>query len=202
MALLGKMPLKIIFGVDSQFRLETMKLNHYWNDMLVKEFEEKYISLQKEIKKQGKQMKRLKVVEHRNGHNGHTSIGGLRCMSTDHLCLTSMKVDLADIANISVLTCKDNVRFGTDVMNGNGSRGKIKTLRLLHFDDDSCFDVLNNKNVIQSLNLHKTCKNLLVQIDLTDVTLRDNSCKWRRLLNQYCKKNIIITETMLIYCWN
>ena len=74
MALLGKMPVEKMFGMDSQ--LETMKLNHYWNDsrveyfqVLVKEFEEKYISLQNDIKKQGKQMKRLKVVEHRNGHN-------------------------------------------------------------------------------------------------------------------------------------
>ena len=68
------------------------------------------------------------------------------------------------------------------------SRGKIKTLRLLNFDDNCCFDVLNNKNVIQSLNLLKSCKNLLVQIDLTDVSLRDNSCKMEKVIKSIFQK--------------
>ena len=79
-------------------------------------------------------------------------------------------IDPDDILNIRVLTCKDNARFHTqmiDVTDIDGNQGKIETLRLLHFKQYSYFDILNNISVIQSLNLHKSCKNLLLHIDLT-----------------------------------
>ena len=121
---------------------------------------------------------------HTNGNNVDTLIGGLRCMSTDHLCLTSMLIELDDIIIVQVLTCKDigRLTFGSDVMNsnhkaasGDGHRfeGTIETLRLLDFDDTSCFDILNDRKAIQLLGLDKSCKNLLVQIDISHITDAD-----------------------------
>ena len=232
---LGKMPVKIMFGIDSQ--LETLKVNHYWNSddiphyqWLVKEFEQKYISLQNEMKKQGQKIKRLKVVEHRNDDIADTSIGGLRCISTDHLCLTSMVIDLDDVINIRVLRCKDSVRFGPDIMNdnyngafgirfggvanafniardddGSRSRGQInmETLRLLNVEDNcNCwYDILNNRNVIESHNLDETARIYwyMLIIFLVPTLSVIIHVKLVMLLNQCYKKTSIIVWKMLLY---
>ena len=194
MTILGRIPLKILFGKDSQ--LETMKLNHYWNtyrieqfSAMVKKFEDNYISVQNEIKKHGQEMVKLKFVEHTNGDGIHDSIGRLRCVVTDHLCLVSMVIDFDDIINTRVLTCKDNARFGTSNDNSAGTaERKIETLRLLDFNRYSCFDILKNRNIIQSFNLDKSCKNLLMQVDTGVWTVIHNSSEIENCLKSIFEK--------------
>lgn len=133
-------------------------------------------------------MAKLKMVEHRNLGMFHKSMHRLRCLRTDHLCVSGMQIDLDDILHIRVLTCKHGVIFPDHVMSNNdntcavangkgGRRGNIETLRLLHLREGSRFDILNNVNVIQSLNLHRSCKNLFVDIDITHATLNDKLYK-------------------------
>ena len=206
MTLFSKMPVQIMFGIDSQ--LERMKLDHYWNDddmsiehyqLVMKEFEDNYNGMKDEIEKQGGKMRKLKVVEHVNSDiYDYRSINGLRCVSTDHLSLMKMSIDLEDILNIRALTCNKRVQFGHHLMNGDinhcnagdESRPNIETLRLLDFEDDLRYSlhILHNTNVIESLNLHNSCKNLLVQLDISVVGIVENSYKIDTIIESILKK--------------
>ena len=202
MGLLGKMPLKLLFGMYSQ--LQTMKfiqwssccsnyngINQY--QLSLKKFEENYNNLQNDLVNKRETTRKLKIVEHED-LDGFKSIGRLRCVSKEHLSLTCMVIDLEDILNIRVLTCKDNVQFRRNTGNSDSNparatvkgRYNIETLRLLRFTRRSCLDILNDTNVIQSLNLDQSCKNMLVQLDLSS----GNSSNMQNVIKSILEKDV------------
>ena len=76
------------------------------------EFEQKYISLKNEIEHQGKKMKKLHLVMHKNPGED-SSVGGLRHISTNHLSFrnTCMVINCCDVINVPILTCDSWVQF-------------------------------------------------------------------------------------------
>ena len=91
------------------------------------------------------------------------------------------------------LTCDDNIKF----KNINAPRNSlddnykenmnIDTLRLIDFDEGSSRDILNNKIVIDTQNLQNSLKNLLANIDTSDMD-DETLLQWQNIIESILKK--------------
>ena len=195
MALLSQIPMQILF--DHESVLETIVFDHYWNryditqyETLTMEFEQKYLSFKNEMEQHGKKIKKLRLILHQNSSQGSCMIG-LRHISANHLSFgtVAMTIKACDVIDVSTITCDSWVKFklsdedntklllqllSDEPKNINiniNSNVVIETLRLVNCA--SFMNICSDTNLIQSFNLHQTCKNLLLEIHSNCITSDD-----------------------------
>lgn len=206
MFLLDKLPIEIMFNPQIS-DLETIEeLNYYWyrNNIIhlqniMQQFVEKYLNFKKKLNQQQLQqgeelsIKKLRSVRHFNGRR--FEVNALKEIEATHVIMDSMMLDLNDNFTMEVLTCENDVEFISkwrDISINNYDddgcinciSGNIQTLRLTRFRRESNCDLCNNQNLIESFQLDKSVKNLLI-----DLTLENNiSTKWKDAIECIIKK--------------
>ena len=207
MMLLDKFPINLLFD-SNESHLNEMILDHYWNRSIetylaqyINKFEQEYLNIQRKFKQQQQQMRVLRMVKHDSLHARFD--GPIRILA-EGLQICSLTIDLnknwlSSHYNpyLRKLTCKYDIRFTNVNIKINTSDKEnmymnIETLRLINFDQDSSYDICNNKILIEILNFEKSLKNLILHIHLTDMTNQQlNQCK--NVIESILKKENLYT---------
>ena len=168
MALLNKLPLKILFDPKSQ--LQKFKIDHYLNSCgnfghlqrAIDEFETEYLELKEKYQQEGKTIKRLKVLDYSGWYAGHT-LTGPRYIEAEHLILYNLQNTFTAqnlFSTIDVLTWKRQLDISKL---GNIA---IDTIRLIDVTGYGEKDICVNDKVIEASNLHRTLANLTMNINM------------------------------------
>ena len=188
MALLNKLPLKILF--DSQSQLERFVISHYWNgtgkfghlQQAIDDFEKEYLQLKENFQQQGKKVKKLQCLECVTPAD--LRITGPRYIETQHLIMSTIHPDCplqGFLPTIDVLTC-NNAFYMPQLDKIDCCT--IDTLRLIDFREYSCSStvICINDKVIETLNLHRNLVNLTIEINL-------NASRWMKVIETIlCKQ--------------
>ena len=184
--MLDKLPIESLFD-PNESHLNEIIFNHYWNETYLKQyidkFQTQYLNVQQQLEKQGKHMRPLTCVKHLPLPAGYE---GRLYMLVKHLHVSfniNVRIDLNEDwlsphynPYLRKLTCEDDIKFKNINDNQRNrlddkykANMNIETLRLIHFHEASSIDILNNKIVIETLNLQNSLKNLMVNIDTMDM---------------------------------
>ena len=195
MALLDKLPLKILF--DPQSKFERFTISHYWNETgsgnfghlqrAIDEFEREYLELKEKYQQQGKKIKKLKCLTYSS--DGDSQITGPRYIEAEHLIMHSIKdsCPVQDLfSTIRVLTCSNYLNANTTKLNTINCN--IDTLRLINVFPYRDSDICMNEKMIQALNLHQNLVNLTLHIDMA-LTNENNIARWIKAIETIlCKQ--------------
>ena len=214
MFLLDKLPIELLFD-PNESHLNEMSFSHYWNQSderylkeYIENFEREYLNIQDKLGKQGKEMRSLTNATH---YDFDTGSEGPSYISVQHLHIISdvhhKQIDLKRNwlsqhyhPNLRKLTCEENVSFeNINMINVKQLQQRrltlenrendmnIDTLRLTRFHDDSSCDICTNQTVITTLNLQNSLKNLMLNINLTDMD-DENLNQWHNAIESIVKK--------------
>ena len=209
---LPKLAIDILFNPDES-QLEGIELDHFleqdkrWKHWM-NEFEEKYLNLRNKLQAQGKKIQTLDFINHNNNeHVDLVRVSGPRYVAAkcrlvswvtldatgknamylnNDICpalkMMTIRNDIA-ILNHNSLDTRKNKRNTTNQVNVNNQSLGIETLRIILFRLNENTILLNDKNVIESLNLHNSLKNLTLELEIAA-----NTKKWFVALRDILRK--------------
>ena len=218
------LPVDILFdGKRSQ--LEGICLDHHydglksWNQC-INTFEKNYVNFRNELKQRGEKIKTLEFVNHTNTSRHRMMITGPQYIEAKYVWFNHMTINA--VGNMSFSTYGDLYGFhsypqlkmitftnGILIKNDNVTGGccnknlNIETMRLIDFgcklNASENASICNNKQLIESWNLHNSLKNLTITISLLNnrqnFTRRDDEKiedAWKQWL--LAIKNILTKE--------
>ena len=211
--LLSLLPIEILFDPIIS-HLAILQVDHCWNyhdewRKYMNEFETKYLNFKNKLNEKGKDIRQLKSLKHDNDSCCVDEvINGPRFIESQHVCIFCSTIDCNDLMNTSTkcyprlktITFEADIKFN-NVDNINSDTNaivnqsqllqypEIETMRLLNCW--SSVDICNNETLIESLNLHKSLKNLMLEMDTTQMAIsniRDDFKQWMKAIGHILEK--------------
>ena len=202
------LPIDILFD-PLMSHLNVLEFDHDWdpsydNEMIrsMNRFETEYLELQKKLKLKSQQIKRLRLLKH-NSNCDYLTIYGPRYIESQQIFIGQIELDCrSPIAmnlrgnccpGVELLTFSNDAIFKhIDKIEYNDSRKyhKIKTLCLSKFSCFSQSDICTNYQLIESLNLQNSLKNLMINIIIWDgdIHAKDDIDRWKMAINYILQK--------------
>ena len=205
--LLGKLPINILF--DSKIsNLESIDVDHYWNagnkkylTKCLKNFESQYLQLKEKLDQHGEEIQKLKLLKATDVNQSFTTVIGPKHIIVNHLYLDNVEVDFFgyfyhqilkrndnSINSVQILTIACNFLLDGDSLfvswaKEHSSKCCIETLRIVDLNEDCCMDILNDKKIIESINLQNSLKNLTIH-----VSIQNNELVYKEIENVFNKE--------------
>ena len=211
--LLCTLPIDQLF--DDNSHLQQMRLDHGWTGDKFKEtmdkFEEKYLNLKKRLTKEGKRIKVLDCIKHEFDTGSEYQMNvpyQLACIEAKHTSLQNLRIDLGNWdwnhnSSLKILTLDANSFIYHHDKIRDRFNGQIETLRIIGHDFwmycDNSLDIFYKEKLIESLNLHNSLKNLIVEV-ITWAWSNDKHLKhWQEIIsNLLVKKHYFNVDNLII----